>query len=200
MGYGFDVADFVQALHEVVADVTVKDLTQVVRRESRKLSLDSRPGDIVSAIQDVHAFSDLMRRKIASKEYEFMSRLMFTGAEVAQRGKNAPGGKVTMVMRSPDIKIAPDLADKKLEITVHRAIVAGVYRANAAPPDLEEHKVEVKVDAFCNMVNKAFGSEGVLHMSAGLRRKRYASRVRVRTSSSAVAEPEPCDAATPYSA
>ena len=171
MGYRFDLVDFIEGVQEIINDVSIKDLAQVIRRQFKRLSPESKNSDIVSTVQDVHAFSDLMQRKISEREYQFMTRLMFNDEDLKKHAKESPGRRektVTMYMKSPSINIASNLEDKEFQIRVQRAIVGG--RSKAQPKSLETHKVNVRADDLCDMVNEAFGQDKVLQVITGMPR------------------------------
>lgn len=167
MGYGFDIVDFVKGISEVIEDVTVKDLTQLLRWKFKEFTTDSEPQDVVWLIQNVHAFSDLLRTKVPTKGYEFMSRLMFddlaksvVGAGSVTTPNRTTVHKRRVIFETPTIGIGPNLNKKEFQIRVRCAL--GRPDEDLGSGDLEDRTVGVGFEAFFDKVNEAFGSDPVL--------------------------------------
>lgn len=173
MGYGFDLLDFINGISEVIQEVTVKDLTQLLWRNFRGFTAASKPQDVVSLIQNVHAFSDLLQAKIPTAGYQFMTSLMFdhlAGALEPPSSAAMAGGSTTVtqqvIFEAPRIGIASELMEKNFEIRVRCAI--GGQDQKLGKEDLQEHAVSIGYKEFLSKVNEAFGDDRVL--TGGLRR------------------------------
>ena len=167
MGYGFDIVGFVKGITEVIEEVTVKDLTQLLWRKFREFTVTSKPQDIVSLVQNVHAFSDLLQEKIPTAGYQFMTNLMFDHlADTSEGlGSAAMAGSTTtvtqqVIFEAPRIGIAGELMRKNFEIRVRCAI--GELDQNLGKEDLQEHTVSIGYKEFLRKVNEAFGSDRIL--------------------------------------
>ena len=167
MGYSFDISDFVKGLSEVIEEVTVKDLTQLLWRKFKEFTADSKPQDVVSLVQNVHAFSGLLKAKIPTTAYKFMTRLMFDDLDdpfegaasvTLQDGTTIETRKI--VFESPNIGIARDLYNKEFEIRVRRAV--GAQDQSLGRRDLRDHSVRIGFEDFFRRVNEAFGNDRVL--------------------------------------
>ena len=165
MGYGFDILEFVAGIIQVVDDVKIKDLTQLLWRKFKKnFTADSKPQDVVSLVQNVHAFSDLLTAKIPTEGYEFMTRLMFDDLDDLVEeipSVTLPDGTITqtrkLLFESPRITIASDLNEKQFEIRVRRAV--GAEDQRLARKDLTDHRVTIGFEEFLRKVNEAFGDD-----------------------------------------
>ena len=167
MGYGFDILDFVKGISEVIEEVTVRDLTQLLWGRFKEFTADSKPQDVVFLIQNVHAFSDLLRAKIPTEGYQFMTSLMFDDL-----AGSVPGtGLVTkldatavitqqVIFEPPHIGIADELNKKEFKIRVQCAI--GGPDQNLGRDDLKNHTVSIGFEGFFGKVNEAFGNDRVL--------------------------------------
>lgn len=167
MGYGFDILEFVQGISEVIEQVKVKDLTQLLWRKFTDFTADSKPQDVISLVQNVHAFSDLLKAKIPTTGYQFMTSLMFDGLakSVGETGSvtMADGTIVRtqpVIFESPQIGIAPELNRKEFEIRVRCAV--GVRGQALSREDLKAHTVTIGFEDFFRKVNQAFGDDCVL--------------------------------------
>lgn len=167
MGYGFDMLDFVKGISEVIEEVKVKDLTQLLWRKFRDFTADSEPQDVVSLIQNVHAFSDLLQAKIPTTGYQFMTSLMFDDLAESVEGAGSvtmPDGTTVVtqqaVFESPHIGIASHLNRKEFEIRVRCAI--GGQDQELGREDLKDHTVSIGFEGFFRKVNEAFGNDRVL--------------------------------------
>ena len=167
MGYGFDLLDFINGITSVIEDVRVKDLTQLLRRKFKGFTAKSEPQDVVSLIQNVRAFSDLLLEKIPSAGYQFMASLMFDRLANARAASMAPpsAGSPTTVtqyvsFRSPSIEIDGNLMKKAFKIRVQCAMA----EPSQSPDNenLQEHTVSVGYEEFLKKVNDAFGDDRIL--------------------------------------
>ena len=179
MGYGFDILDFVNGISEVIHEVTVKDLTQILWKRLREFTATSKPQDVISLIQNVHAFSDLLQAKIPTAGYQFMTSLMFDRlAEALEPPSSAAmaGGSATVtqqvIFEAPRIGIAGELMDKNFEIRVRCAI--GGPDQKVGKEDFQEHTVSIGYQEFLSKVNEAFGDDRVL---AGVSRRLVSAAV-----------------------
>lgn len=157
MGYGFDLLDFVKGISEVIEEVKVKDLTQLLRGKFKGFTADSKPQDIVSLVQNVHAFSDLLQAKIPTTGYQFMVSLMFDALAMPV-GETVVTRKV--IFTSPHIRIAPKLNKKGFEIRARCAV--GLQGQAPCRKDLESRTVTIGFEEFFEKVNEAFGNDPVL--------------------------------------
>lgn len=157
MGYGFDIADFFHGISEMAEDITVKDLTNLLRLKMRNISANSKPHEIISLVQNVEAFSSVLKKKIPHKAYDFMRDLMFSDITEQVDGGTIP---VSLAMHAPNVKISPALEKKELEITVKRAIRRSGEQIDVG--DLEQHKVSVGYEDFLRRVDKAFGNDRLI--------------------------------------
>ena len=160
MGYGVALDDFINAVRDVIFDVTVGDVAQILRWKFKKLNSTSSTQDVVFFIQNVRSFSDLMKSKIPTKGYDFMMNLMFNDANL----KWIPGQNDSIVQRvvfqSPNIAINDDLTKREFNISVR-------YADAARDPDvgrdrLQDHNVSVGYNIFFDKVNAAFGTDKLL--------------------------------------
>ena len=166
MGYGFDMLDFVKGISEVIEEVRVKDLTQLLWGKFTNFTANSKPQDVISLIQNVHAFSSFLQAKIPSKDYKFMMSLMFDDLTESLKGAGAVTIKDTttqtqqIIFRSPHIGIAPNLNKKEFVINVERAI--GIQGQAPRPENLKYHTVTIGFKEFFRKVNEALGNNPVL--------------------------------------
>ena len=167
MGYGFDILDFFKGISEVIEEVTVRDLTQLLWGKFKELTADSKPQDVVFLVQNVHAFSDLLRAKIPTSGYQFMSKLMFDNLAKSAAGTGSvmkPDGTAVMtqqaIFESPHIGIAGELNKKEFEIRV-RCAVGGPDR-NPVREDMKDHTERIGFEEFFRKVNQAFSNDRVL--------------------------------------
>ncbi|MCY4647378.1 MAG: hypothetical protein OXE73_10940 [Gammaproteobacteria bacterium] len=172
MGYGFDIVDFVKGISELIDEVTVRDLAQLLRWKFKQFTADSKPQDVIWLIQNVHAFSELLKAKVQAKGYQFMMSLMFDdlAGSVERVGsvRTAPGRTVEtqqVIFESPSIGIAPNLNSRAFEIRVRCAI--GVQDQELGRENLKDHTVSVGFEAFLGKVNGAFGNDRVLTGQSG---------------------------------
>ena len=167
MGYGFDLLDFIQGISEVIEDVKVKDLTQLLWGRFTQFTADAKPQDVVWLVQNVQAFSDLLKAKIPTAGYQFMMGLMFDELAGSVRGTGAVkmvDGTIVqtqqVVFESPSVGIARQLTRKEFEIRVRCAV--GVQDRLLTREDLKDHTVTVGFEEFFRKVNQAFGDDRVL--------------------------------------
>ena len=167
MGYGFDIVDFVKGISEVIEEVTIRDVTQLLRGKFKEFTADSKPQDVISLVQNVHAFSDLLRARIPTAGYQFMSSLMFDNLANSVAGTDsvtkADGtGVMTqqVIFEAPHIRIAGELDKKEFEIRV-RCAMGGLDR-NPVREDMKDHTVRIGFEEFFRRVNQAFGNDCVL--------------------------------------
>lgn len=167
MGYGFDIVDFVNGISEVIEEVIVKDAVQLLWGKFKEFTADSKPQDIVSLIQNVRAFSDLLQAKIPTAGYQFMCSLMFDElANTVERTGSVtkPGGTAVMTQKvifaSPNIGIASELNKKEFEIRVRCAM--GKPNRDPVKEDMKDHTVRIGFEEFFRKVNEAFGDDRVL--------------------------------------
>ena len=167
MGYGFDILDLVKGISEVIEEVTVRDLTQLLWGTFKEFTADSKPQDVVFLVQNVHAFSDLLRAKIPTAGYQFMSRLMFDNLAKSMAGAGSvprPDSTVVItqqvIFESPHIGVAGELNKKEFEIRV-RCAMGGPDR-NPVREEMKDHTERIGFEEFFRNVNQAFGDDRVL--------------------------------------
>lgn len=167
MGYGFDIVDFVKGISAVIEEVTVRDVTQLLWGKFKAFTSDSKPQDVVSLVQNVHAFSDLLRTKVPTAGYQFMSSLMFDNLanSVAEAGfvtKPDSTAVITqqVIFESPHIGIAGELNRKEFEIRV-RCAMGGPDR-DPVREDMKDHTVRIGFEEFFRKINEVFGNDRVL--------------------------------------
>lgn len=167
MGYGFDVFDFIREIASVMEDITIKDLTQLLRWKVKFLKSNSKPQDIVFLIQNLHAFSELLKRKIPTREYDFMRIIMLEGMDIPQDSKmKLSDGTVVEAAKffhnEPHIGINRDLSKKAFDISVRCSVVNVQETKMLKKEDLSEHKVTIGFNEFFQKANEAFGKEHLL--------------------------------------
>ncbi|MYH49868.1 MAG: hypothetical protein F4151_10180 [Gammaproteobacteria bacterium] len=167
MGYGFDIFDFVKGVSELIEEVTVKDLTQLLRWKFKRFTADSRPQDVVWLIQNVHAFSEFLQTKIQEEGYQFMMTLMFdelAGSLERVGSPTTPNGTTVetqqVLFESPSIGIASNLDKKEFEIRVRCAV--GVQDQKIGREDLKGISVGVGFETLFDEVNRAFGDDHLI--------------------------------------
>lgn len=167
MGYGFDILDFIKGISEVIEEVKVQDLTQLMWGKFKEFTADSKPQDVVSLVQNVHAFSYLLQAKIPTKGYQFMTSLMFDDlAEPVERAEvlTMPDGtgiaSTKVIFESPHIGIGRNLNRKEFDIRVRCAI--GGQDQYLGKEDLKDHTVNIGFEEFFRKVNAVFGNDLVL--------------------------------------
>ena len=167
MGYGFDILDFVKGVSAIIEEVTVKDLTQLLWRRFKELSAESKPQEVISLVQNVHDFSELLKAKIPTAGYEFMTSLMFEDLDDTLQGVTSEtqqdGTTVdtqTVFFTSPHIGIASDLDKKEFEIRFRRSV--GRQDPGLVREDLKDHKTRIGFEEFFRKVKDAFGNDRVL--------------------------------------
>ena len=152
MGYRFRFQEYLDAIVESINDVRVRDVTQFLRWKFGGLSEDSDFPDIVLTVQNLHSFSDIMQKKVASQGYGFMYALMF-GRPIRDKVEQ-------VVFKVPRISIKSDLTERKFEIRVRCAM--GRRDDVLTEADLRERKVEVDHVEFYDKVNEVFGEDRLL--------------------------------------
>ncbi len=166
MGYAFDIKHFIGGVSEIIEKVTVKDLTQFLRGRIKKLTVNSDLRDVVSLIQNVHAFSDILQSKIPTAGYAFMMALLFddlaNSREMADSGMMLNGSNADVqkvIFETPHVGISGNLDEKEFEIRVRYAM--GMDR-DPSGGELENHIVRIGFEKFLIEANKAFGSDRIL--------------------------------------
>ena len=152
MGYRFRFQEYLDAIVDSINDVRIKDMTQFLRWKFGGLSEDSDFPDIVLVVQNLHSFSDILQKKVASQGYGFMSTLMF--------GKPIRDEVEKVVFKVPDIAIKSDLTERKFEVRVQCAM--GRRQDVMTEADLKERKVEIDHVEFYDKVNEVYGEDRLL--------------------------------------
>ena len=154
MGYGFELGEFINGVIETIRDVQMRDLTQILRGKFKNLDLNSDAQAVVSLIQNLHSFSEIMKEKIPSSGYNFMMNLMF--ANIPSEGKT----EVRILFESPNIGINSDLTRKEFEIKVRYTTDPTIQTPDRK--NLKDHGVSVGYHEFFNKVNTAFGKDRLI--------------------------------------
>ena len=167
MGYGFDILEFVKGISEVIEEIEIKDLTRLLRGRFKNLTADSKPQDVVSLIQNVHAFSDLLLEKVSTAGYQFMTSLMFDHVADSVEGTRSmtiPGDTIMetqqVIFTAPRIGIARELNRKEFEIRVRCSV--GQADQDVGRKNLKDHTVNVGFEEFFKKVDDAFGNDRIL--------------------------------------
>ena len=148
MGYGINLAHFVNGIVDVVNAIKVNHLTRLLRAKFNKLSSKSSPQDIVFLVQNFQSFSELMKKKISTGggRYDFMMQLMFGDVNNSEH---------TIWFQSPTIHIHQDLSKKEVEIRVK-------YSTKSESTNMETKEVSVGYMKFFDKVNNSFGEDKIL--------------------------------------
>ena len=168
MGYKISWREYIDAIRSVTDDVTMKDLTGLLRGRLKKLSSNSSHKDIVFLVQNLESFSNLLAIKIPDKRYTFMLNLMFDERVnrrlVEFRGKKEKVEQVVTTFTAPHIKIHEELSEKKFAIRVRcKFDLGGNSEKSTKEEELENHRIDVNYEQFFDRVNSAFGNDSLLN-------------------------------------
>lgn len=153
MGYGFNLEAFGEAIWNIVHEIQLKDLTQLIRQKFKRLTIHSKPQDVVFLVQNVESLSNLLKTKTWSKDYGFIRDALFDGAGL---DRSDPATK----FQAPSIRIAPDLSQKKFDIHFRYGKALGT----AVPDEKSIRRRHLKIGYidFLNEINTAFGQKRLM--------------------------------------
>ena len=170
MGYAFHILDFTKAISAIIEDVTIKDLTQLLRGKFSALSLRSKPHEVVFLVQNLESLSELLNARIATGGDDFMRGLIFSDPLHDETILHEAPSKVPpdATAASPQwfyqvpahIGIARNLTNKGFDITIRRAAVR--TQDDAQYDDLEDHRITIGFESFFQMVNASFGDDHLI--------------------------------------
>ena len=153
MGYGFDLEALGETVWDVVHEIELKDLTQVIRQQFKRLTVDSRPQDVVTLVQNVESLSKLLKTKTWSDEYAFMRLALFESAGLDQSDRS-------LMFQPPSIRIAPDLSRKEFDVHFRYG-----KASDSAVPDedaIRRHHLHIGYVEFLTQINSIFGDKRLL--------------------------------------
>ena len=163
MGYKISWRDYVSAIRNVTNQVSVKDVTSILRGRLRRLSSKSPHNDIVFLVQNLESFSKVLAKKIPDKRYSSMLDLLFCNKGTDYIHKLGKGEQVveeTVTFTAPHVKILDELSEKKFNIRVRCKVEMlhdGKYLVQEK--DLTEHSVDVGYVELFDRVNACFGQD-----------------------------------------
>ena len=168
MGYKISWREYIDAIRSVTDDVTMKDLTGLLRGRLKKLSSSSSHKDIVFLVQNLESFSNLLAIKIPDKRYTCMLNLMFDERVnrrlVEFRGKKEKVEQVVTTFTAPHIKIHEELSEKKFAIRVRcKFDLGGNSEKSTKEEELENHRIDVNYEQLFDRVNNTFGNDSLLN-------------------------------------
>ena len=153
MGYAFDLEAFGEAIWDIVHEIQLKDLTQLIRQRFNRLTIDSKPQDVVFLVQNVESLSNLLKTKTWSRDYDFMRDALFASAGL---NRSDPA----MKYQPPSIRIASDLSRKEFDIHFRYGRTFGT----AVPDDesIRRHHLKTGYVDFLSQINIALGDKRLL--------------------------------------
>lgn len=154
-GSKVNIVEFFDAALDVVNGITIKDFVDVLRSRLPELSASSESRDIIFAIQNVHALTNVIRNEIANKEqFSPLADLLFFAEReniVNAAMQRHPGIKkvdILIKFSMPEFKIANDLSKKAFE--AHLSI-------NDKPKI-----VEIAFETFFDAIIEAYGNKALV--------------------------------------
>ncbi len=125
MGYKFSWLEYVDVIKDVAKDVSVRDLTGLLRGGISRLSPDSPHSDVVFLIQNLESFSYLFGRRVPDRRWYKMLSILFDDEgrallEYMPDDLDLGDGDAQqrIEFQSPGLKISEVLSDKKFTIYV----------------------------------------------------------------------------------
>ena len=121
-GTKVNVSELLTAVADFLEGITVNDFAGMLRRRLERLTVDSKPRDIIFAHQNVYSLTELVMARLGDAKFPFLDYLFsqFT-AEENQRISAAIGKDAVTLVReftAPGFKIGPDLDAKAIEMSI----------------------------------------------------------------------------------
>ena len=163
MGYKISWREYVSTIRDVINQVSVKDVTGILRGVLKRLTSRSPQNDIVFLVQNLESFSRILAKKIPDKRYTSMLDLLFsnTGADyIGELGKGTKTITETVTFTAPHVKVLDELSQKKFNIRVKCKMETqhdGKYLVQEK--DLKEHSIDVGYVELFDQVNSCFGQD-----------------------------------------
>ena len=167
MGYKINWREFIEAIRKVTNDVTMRDLTGMLRGRLKKLSSKLPHNDIIFLIQNLESFSILLTTKIPDKRYRFMLNLMFdeiANQQIAGIPDSTGICEHRVIIRgSPRIKVHGKLSERKFRIRANcRSVLCDDRGQTVKAEELKNHTIYVGYEYFFDLVNNAFGDDPLM--------------------------------------
>ena len=166
MGYKISWREYVSAIRDVTSQVSVTDVTNILRGRLKRLSSKSPHNDIVFLVQNLESFSKILAKKIPDKKYTSMLDLLFSnkGTDyISNLGKGKKVVEETVTFTAPHVKILDELSEKKFNIRVRCKVEMrhdGKYLVQEK--DLTEHSIDVGYVELFDRVNACFGQDTLM--------------------------------------
>ena len=166
MGYKISWREYFSAIRDVTNQVSVKDVTSILRGRLKRLSSKSPHNDIVFLVQNLESFSKILAKKIPDKRYTSMLDLLFSnkGTDyIPNLGKGKKLVEETVTFTAPHVKILDELSEKKFNIRVRCKVEMrhdGKYLVQEK--DLTEHSIDVGYVELFDRVNACFGQDTLM--------------------------------------
>ena len=109
MGYKISWREYVSAIRDVTSQVSVTDVTNILRGRLKRLSSKSPHNDIVFLVQNLESFSKILAKKIPDKKYTSMLDLLFSNKGtyyIYNLGKGKKVVEETVTFTAPHVKIS----------------------------------------------------------------------------------------------
>ena len=121
-GTKINVSELLTTVADFLEGITVNDFTGMLRRRWERLTVDSKPRDIIFVHQNIYALTEIVRARLGDTKFPFLDYLFsqFT-AEENQRISAAVGKDAVILKRqftAPRFKIGPDLDAKVIEMGI----------------------------------------------------------------------------------
>ncbi len=171
MGYRFNWIEYVQSIESVIRDVQLRDLTGVLRGRLKKLSLESRYGDIVFLVQNLYSFSQLFEAMPGGTErYGAMLNMLFEeelmGRLASVKPKRGVSDRVSFAVafNAPRITIHENLSERKFRVRVRCKWSLHDRRGRSVYEDREfrDLSIEVGYEELLDRVDQVFGNDPLL--------------------------------------
>ena len=166
MGYKISWREYVSAIRDVTSQVSVTDVTNILRGRLKRFSSKSPHNDIVFLVQNLESFSKILAKKIPDKKYTSMLDLLFSnkGTDyISNLGKGKKVVEETVTFTAPHVKILDELSEKKFNIRVRCKVEMrhdGKYLVQEK--DLTEHSIDVGYVELFDRVNACFGQDTLM--------------------------------------
>ena len=121
-GTKVDVGDLLDAIAAFQEGITVNDFTGMLRGRLERLTVDSKPRDIIFAHQNVYALTEVVRARLGDPRFPFLDYLFSQlTAEESREISQAAGKDLVTLKReftAPRFGIGSDLDAKIIEMSI----------------------------------------------------------------------------------
>lgn len=121
-GTKVNVGELLTAISDFLEGITVNEFTGRLRRRWERLTVDSKPRDIIFVHQNVYALTEVVRARLGDAKFPFLDYLFSQFTAEENQSISAADGKGTVILErqftAPRFKIGPDLDAKVIEMSI----------------------------------------------------------------------------------